>query len=206
MNNLTRSERLRSFILENVDSLEFEAYDYPFDKVPDFELNPRDYLQYEEEELDRGTDTNLINCISNLKRALDCQVDSYLHTFNLLTLVREKNLGINTKLEFLSKVGIFSSRSLSRFNTIRNKIEHEYKATHIEDIDVYFDLISAFISILERASLIHRGLDGYINQPTNQFAIKYQRDSICIEVNWGQYDQDSLKKGELKFENEPLIA
>ena len=160
MNDLTKSERLRSFILENVDSLEFEAFYPPFDEVPDFELHARDYLQYAKEEIDRGADINLIDCISNLKRALDCQVDSYLHTFNLLALVRGKNLGIDKKLEFLSKVGIFSSRSLSRFNTIRNKIEHEYKAPHIEDIDVYFDLISAFASILERATLIHSGLEG----------------------------------------------
>ncbi|MCG9885677.1 MAG: hypothetical protein MH825_08890 [Cyanobacteria bacterium] len=206
MNDLTKSERLRSFILENVDSLEFEAFGFPFDEVPDFELHARDYLQYAKEEINRGADINLINCIGNLKRALDCQVDSYLHTFNLLDLVRGKNLGIDKKLEFLSKVGIFSSRSLSRFNTIRNKIEHEYKAPHIEDIDVYFDLISAFTSILERETLIHSELEGFFNGIRNQFTIKYQRDQICIEVNWGQYDEDALKKGEVKLKNEPLIA
>ena len=46
-------------------------------------------------------------------------------------------------------MGIFNSRSLEKLNLIRNKVEHEYAAPKVEDLEVYFELVQAFVYALD---------------------------------------------------------
>ncbi|MBD1846189.1 hypothetical protein H6F89_22775 [Cyanobacteria bacterium FACHB-63] len=46
-------------------------------------------------------------------------------------------------------MGIFNSRSLSKLNRIRNKVEHEYSAPNIDDLEIYFELVNGFIHTIE---------------------------------------------------------
>lgn len=119
-------------------------------ELPNFELSPRDFLLFAELDLS-GNHSNhkLVNATSNLKRAIDCELDFLFEILNLNRLYKSKRLGIDKKLGFLSKAGIFNSRSLDKLNKLRNKLEHEYKIPKIEDVDVYFDLVSSFITIIE---------------------------------------------------------
>ncbi len=119
---------------------------------PEFELLPRDYLKYAESSLDKKDPESLINATSHLKRALDCQIDIFLNSFNLYDLVSSRNLSVEKKVEFISSVCLFPTRSLNRLNKIRNKMEHEYQVPEIEDLNVYFDLITAFIMFVEPLS------------------------------------------------------
>lgn len=89
------------------------------------------------------------------------------------------------KLEFLKAAGVFSSRSLARLNTIRNRMEHDYEVPKVADIESYFDLVAAFVSVLELTAILHtevecskKGssgllIDGYLS-------ITYQMDSPSI--------------------------
>jgi len=123
--------------------------------LPDYEIHPRDFLLYAEEELsDLKSNKSIINCVSNLKRAIDSQIDIFLYALNLFKFYKNKRLGIDRKLGFIEKCGFFNKRSLSRINSIRNKLEHEYKLPAIPDIEVYFDLAHAFITVLEQSMLV----------------------------------------------------
>lgn len=53
------------------------------------------------------------------------------------------------KLNFLKDAGIIEANSIARLNQIRNKLEHEYKIPDIVEIEVYYDLACAFITVLE---------------------------------------------------------
>lgn len=43
--------------------------------LPDYEIHPREFFGYAEEEMENlKSDKSVVNCISNLKRAMDSQV------------------------------------------------------------------------------------------------------------------------------------
>jgi len=147
---------LRNFLLNDFSKFSYEQVTGNLLEFPEYDLNARDYLQFAEYELlEMKTYSNkleyihLINCVSHLKRAIDCQLDTCLYVLKLLKIFKRKNLGLNSKLDFFKKAGVFNSFSLDRFNKVRNKMEHDYQIPKIEDIEAYFDLVSAFVSVLE---------------------------------------------------------
>ena len=150
---MDKSIQLQNFLLEHIENLEHDGGGGGITNLPDFELYAYDYLEFAEKRIntvDSETDTDeLINCVAHLKRAVDCQLDTFFYSCNLYKTVTKKNLKFETKLEFLKGIGVFSSRSLARLNTLRNKMEHQYEIPKIDDIELYFDLVSAFVTVLQ---------------------------------------------------------
>ncbi|WP_157774606.1 hypothetical protein [Aeromonas sp. CA23] len=139
-----------NFLDKNIDFIEASGGGGAYTQLPVFELTPRDFISFAEKDLEGDLSPyTLVNATSNLKRAIDCQLDYILIFLNLDSLYRKKRLGIDRKLGFLSKSGIFSSRSIEKLNKLRNRLEHHYEIPEIKDVDVYFDLVSAFVSICE---------------------------------------------------------
>lgn len=118
---------------------------------PDFDLLPQDYLKFAEDSLKGENSQEKINCVSNLKRAMECEMDTFFHVLGILPLFKKRNLGFDKKLEFIGATGLYKSTSLETLNTIRNKIEHEYIVPELEEIALYFELVYAFISVVEGA-------------------------------------------------------
>lgn len=119
---------------------------------PHFDITPRDFLDFAEKDLEQPDSTHsLVNATSNLKRAVDCQLDSFLMLLNLDNFYRKKRLGVDRKLGFLEKAGLFRSKSLEKLNKLRNRLEHHYEIPKIEDVEVYYDLVVAFVSVIEGA-------------------------------------------------------
>ena len=56
---------------------------------------------------------------------------------------------MDQKLGFVASLGLFSSVSLIRLVSMRNKIEHEFYVPQISDLNIFFDLTFAFIIIAE---------------------------------------------------------
>lgn len=130
--------------------------DLNFDMLfPNFELLPSDYLQFAEEELEliEKNPENIrlkINSILHLKRALDCQMDIFFYAYGLQNYMKQKNVGVNTKLEFFKELGLINSRVIKRFNTIRNRVEHKYQIPETNEVEVYYDLINSIISNIDK--------------------------------------------------------
>lgn len=173
---INKTALLRDFLLNNFSKFRYDYSSGSSLEFPEYDLTARDYLQFAEYELlkmknhsNKLEHIHLINCVSHLKRAVDCQLDTCLYILRLFDLCKKKNLGLNSKLDFFKQAGVFSSFSLDRFNKVRNKMEHEYNIPEIEDIEAYFDLVSAFVSVLEsmimclkiasEISLTHEELD-----------------------------------------------
>lgn len=118
--------------------------------LPIFELTPRDFIEFAEKDLEGElTSYKLVNATSNLKRAIDSKLDYLLTFLNLDDLYRKKRLGIDKKLGFFNKAGIFNSRSFTKLNNYRNRLEHHYEIPAVQEVDVYYDLVVAFVSISE---------------------------------------------------------
>lgn len=185
------AQYVKSFLKEHVYHLNVCNCGGSIVGLPEYDIHPRGFLEYAEVELeDLGLKRSIINCVSNLKRAIDAQIDVFLFSLNLLEFYKSKRLGVDRKLGFIEKCGMFSRHALSRINAIRNKLEHEYKLPEADDILIYFDVVSAFISVLEVQLLIGGG-DGELEF----ILVAYPEDPEAAEVAVGrvtsEYDPKS---------------
>ncbi|ACV37634.1 hypothetical protein CAP2UW1_4400 [Candidatus Accumulibacter phosphatis] len=112
---------------------------------PTYDLMPFDYLDFAEAELEKNTSAARINCIAHLKRAIECELDTFLQVFGLGSVA--KNLP--QKLQFASDAGLFSSRSIGKLNKARNKLEHEYAVPESLELESYFDIATGFVHSVE---------------------------------------------------------
>lgn len=133
---------IRCFEHMNIEGASGEGIDFP-----EFDLMPFDYLEYAEAEIEGKSDASRINCVSHLKRAVECEMDTFLYAFGLNKAIKPNNFP--TKMEWIGKMGIMNSRSLKKLNLIRNKVEHEYSVPEIADLETYFELANAFVHVLE---------------------------------------------------------
>jgi hypothetical protein len=158
------------------------------------EIMPRDYLSFCDHELDKNVDTleSKINIISNLKRAFDCELDIFFDFLKINDLIKERNLGLNTRIGFIHQIGLFPKRSIVHIETIRNKIEHEFKKPEIYELEVYYDLVYAFILVIEKQialfmsmSEIEHTLGSYFqNEEYGVFRIGYNYEKMEIYVKY----------------------
>ena len=95
------------------------------------------------------TKEGLINAVSNLKRALDCEIDLFFESINIKHVFSKYNLKFEKKTQFLSDIGLLPVRTINRLNTMRNKMEHEYKVPVIDDLRTYYELVWNVVKILE---------------------------------------------------------
>jgi hypothetical protein len=198
-------ERLKEFLIKHIEKLKFRHGVGIENKLPDFDLFPMNYLIFAENELDMIEHPSSfvrekINCILHLKRALDCQLDLFFFTLGFSDYLKKKNLGINSKLQFLQSVGVIKSRTIARFNKMRNKIEHHYKIPDVEDVEVYFDLISALIANIEMtlASLYSKMV---FSDPDKNLKVKIQYNSESIPgIYFEIHEHEQIYKYEVNIE------
>ena len=197
---MTKSETLEKLLLDHLEEFEPMGGGGGDENLPDFELYALDYLEFAEKRLDniekyKDDFDELINCVAHLKRAVDCQLDTFFHSCGLQKTIQERNLKFEKKLDFLKGIGVFSSRSLNRMNILRNKMEHHYEVPKISDIELYYDLVSAFISVIQGLIFllsIYREVDFSINIEDGNFgnfSSKYDDKNLEIRIEWQLTDK-----------------
>lgn len=93
-----------------------------------FGIRSEDFLNYAEYDFQQRYDHHLINCLSNVKRAFDCQMDSLLVAFGLYSRSKREDWRFPRKTQVLRKLGIVAPEFLDRINKKRNDLEHRYVA------------------------------------------------------------------------------
>jgi hypothetical protein len=158
---MTAEAKLRAEVSKLLDHLESEGGSGRVaESPPEFDYYALDYLDFAELNLERHSgassdqerDNELISCVSNLKRAIDCEIECFLSYWGLRSVFRAKFNGLDKKFAFFSSVSLFRSRSIRRFTSIRNKVEHEFRRPEIQDLEALFDLVTALVAILQNAS------------------------------------------------------
>jgi len=149
---------LRRLLLDHIDELQVDDI-CSFVYIPQQrDLDARSYLRFASREIDacmsaERPDESLlhrINCITHLKRALMAEVDEFLCCLGLDTAISRRNLGTDKKLGILQRIGLLSSRTVARFVSVRNRVEHEYAKPEFSppELEVYADLITAIVATL----------------------------------------------------------
>jgi hypothetical protein len=140
------------FLMEfvgNFDAVRMDGWGN-FDVEVPFETTAREFLEFAEHDLRNEYGHHLINSLSNVKRAIDCQIDSLLFGFGMLEISRKDRWSFPKKIDFLNYIGIISPRILKRINQKRNLLEHEFKKPLKSEVEDALDVAILFTEYTER--------------------------------------------------------
>lgn len=128
-------------VLENLTDDHFD--DYTWGSVSEkYESSANDYLQYAIEDLGDGcAPRNLVNAISNTKKALHIRMEELSEGFG----IGKNKSPFPLMFKYLKNCGFVAPRILDRINKYRNKVEHEYVMPELEDVEIYIDVVQLFI-------------------------------------------------------------
>lgn len=112
----------------------------------ELEIKANEFIKFAELDLQQNTDHGLVNALSNAKRAIDCQVDTILGCFGLLS-----RRSFPQKLEILHEMGIVTPRIVNKVVKARNYLEHEFKKPENEQVEDAVDIATLFVISLEKA-------------------------------------------------------
>lgn len=124
-----------------------------------FEINPVDFLNFAEQDLKDGKDErNLVNSLSNVKRALDCQIELLIYDCGYSKRAKKERWNFPEKLKFLKTQNIVAPRILKKINTLRNLLEHEFKKPGLDKVEDALDVVTLFIHYVQRLGNVATGV------------------------------------------------
>ena len=176
-------EKLIKHILKRKDGI--PSWEYR--EEPIFEIIPKDFLKFAKSDLKIKAKRSSINVLSNVKRAIDSQIDSILFVLGYLKQSKKDKWNFPKKIEFVNSLGITSPNILKKINRVRNLLEHEYKYPSKEKVEDAIDVTELFLSATER--MINREVDHvFIEVSTNRGLIETRERNTRLDVLNLYYD------------------
>lgn len=165
-----------------------------------FDISPKDFLRFAKEDLKENNDRGYINSLTNSKRAIDCQIDEIFEilvnssdNFNPIVKVFLKyfefEADIPIKLQIINALNLAPSLIISKFRTLRNKLEHFYQKPSIVEVKEALDVADLFI----------RSVSGKSNSVWYEFKITDDKDRFEINFEFDSIERKfkiKLLKGE----------
>lgn len=138
-----------------------------------YEICAEDFLKFAIED-SKGQDLrSWVNALGNVKRAIECRIDSLLYNYCLHKMSEKKGWDFPRKIEIIQKLGIVAPRILRKINTKRNKLEHRYVKPTQADVDDALDVATLFLAYSDEMA----------NQPIKSYGL---RNDFTIEIKRGE--------------------
>lgn len=148
MESITEVKDIVEFILQT-DEIVCDASSSSDISIPIYDISSEEFLNFAENAIADETKEGTINAVSNLKRALDCEMDMFFESINIKRVFDKKNLKFEKKTQFLANIGLFPIQTINKLNFMRNKLEHEYRTPAISDLHTYYELVWSIVKILD---------------------------------------------------------
>jgi hypothetical protein len=174
-------EELESNLINGTLNIDGSMTEYPQHSI--FEIQPKEFLGFAEKELSEGNDDrHLVNSLSNIKRAIDCQIDLVIYNHMMSKKAKKERWNFPEKMGYLQDVGIIAPRILKKINEKRNLLEHEYKKPTQEQVEDALDVATLFIHyisplISDKTRLLCSSLKGEINLIIDRNNVKF----TCVD-------------------------
>src|SRR6266404_4219955 len=166
-----------------------------------YPLPPKFFLKIAKEDLRERSDRGLVNALSNAKRAIDCQSDTFLSAIGLSPKDVQKQLGktvissleqfvTNTeqplKFRVLESLGIVTPAIVSRVRRIRNLLEHQYKKPSAPAVRDVIDVSSLYVSACEGAmNTFLESVHFEVDEPSiSAHKEKFYERNMSVELDW----------------------
>lgn len=155
------------------------------------QIDPCEFLQQAEDDLEAGGSSARLNAITNARRAIQSQVDQILLCFGF----QPNALKTRRKLSIFADLGFVAPRMLRRVSDARNLLEHEYQSPTQSQVEEAVDLASLFVETTQRYITVFEGdfcvgneedqLDSF--NFSKQLDVSYDGRDKCFQV-WGRVD------------------
>jgi hypothetical protein len=165
-----------------------------------FDISPQDFIKFAELDLSNDYEHNIINALSNSKRALDCQLDTLLVAFAYYKKSQRDFWSFPKKITLISELGILAPRVLHKVNKQRNLLEHQFIKPLKGSVEDFLDIAMLFIASTDRYSLKFITQLSFYNEVSKKHYIlknEYAKELFEITI------KEDNKKDEPK--NEPVI-
>jgi len=187
----------------HIDVSEGEIYGVSAEDIQiPFGLKAKDFLDFAGDDLKGNSVRDTVNALGNIKRSIDCLFDSLLFMLNFLEESKHERWAFPEKMNFLSEIGIITPYILSRINSARNLLEHEFKKPDRKDVEMAYDVAILlyyatirftvrFISIVDMAvqyEKVWKALHMEIRR--EERAIMVSIDKKNISVAWSERPED----------------
>ncbi|TKK66726.1 hypothetical protein FC093_16970 [Ilyomonas limi] len=110
-----------------------------------FSIMPRQYLSYAQKDLESGYEHQYINALSNMNRALICQINRLLKLLGYYNQSREEQWSFVKKVQLIREFGISLPRDVKKSNSHRNTMEHWHNIPDPAMVLNSLNIISKFI-------------------------------------------------------------
>lgn len=141
-------------------------------QLVDIEIKPIEFLTLAEQDYEKGGMAALINCITNAKRAITCQMDQLILSFGF----NPYSWNIPKKLECLQQLGLLTPAILRKVSSTRNLLEHQYEKPTMEEVENGLDIATLFV--MSNVALfspfgdeLEFGVDSTWNEETKKFDV-----------------------------------
>jgi hypothetical protein len=150
----------------------------PLSRMSDDTLKPFEYLDFARRDIIKGDVRALVNALSNIKRAIDCQLDVILEMYGLLKLSINKKWPFPKKIETIQKIGVVSPNILNLINSRRIQLEHRHRKPEKDEVAEFLDIAELFIELFRFRK---RRIELLIDYDNNfAFLMDTERNTICI--------------------------
>ncbi len=130
------------------------------------EIGAEDFHRFAIED-SKGRDLrSWVNALGNVKRAIECQIDTLLFIYCLHKKSQKEKWDFPKKIDVIQQLGIVAPRILGKINKKRNELEHGYIKPTKDDVDDALDVAKLFLAYTDgiaygpKRPIVSYGLDG----------------------------------------------
>lgn len=193
--------------------------------VSSFELNPRDFLRFAKKDFKDKDDRDLINALTNCKRAIDCQIDTAFKVYGIgydkinkaseiiVNICGESTTKLPFKLKLVEAINLAPAGLISKTRNLRNRLEHYYEKPSVAEVKDAIELSELFILSFESNLKIIEDnftINSEVNYSTNEektegLSVKYDLTNKRIEIT-GVHKNQVQGKAVLTADNQEYYA
>jgi len=148
-----------------------------------FDIKPSEFLKFAEDDLKIGGQHHLVNCLSNVKRSIECQIDSLLFGFGLHNRSKKEHWSFPKKVEVLNEISVVSPRLLTKINKLRNVLEHNYSLPDQERVEDALDIAVLFIKYTDKF-LFSAKTSIHLDDSTGLDRVQFNCEDSKIVFSW----------------------
>lgn len=156
---MTNIKEIISLIPINLSNITFKTGSF-ISLEYQFPIMPKTFLNFAKQDFAENSERGTMNALTNLKRAIDCQIDLALKAIGInlsknkikeymLALGSKEKLEASDKVRLIQALGIAPPYVISKLRKIRNKLEHDYEMPDPEDIRDGIEIGEMFIGTVQ---------------------------------------------------------
>jgi hypothetical protein len=155
--------------------------------LPPFDIKAKDFLNFGQNNQKLHYPDWEIDCLSNAKRAISCQLDSLLYAFGLANYAE---YSFPKKIELIRDLEIVAPSMLKKINTYRNYLEHDYVRPGVREAEDALEIAELFLAYTDR--FINSIWDYVGFYPAAAVAKDHPNIFVDYDYNKGHFDIEEI--------------